>query len=333
MPRRRLTAALASLLVAAAATPADAVPPPGNRLVNSGAEAPGLEGWQGSGFASPAYGTAPGYPTLADAEAHFYGDGTHLFAATTSNAQITQKVELSDLGASIDAGQQPTLWFGGDFGAPGGAADTTQLVVQLLGGGGTPIGGPQVVGAPTAADRGNQTTLLPCIGSVRAPQGTRAVQVSLQALGPPGINTAMADALFVTSQPVAFPAVDDYTVPAQGPGCRTRVRRSPPAAGASSGQTAATVPQRVPKLTSLLVLPQPRRCGKPRMLRFRVADSWRSKVQHVSITARGRQVQIGPRRTTALDGPRRRLLVRFSVKLKDGRSRTGVRRYVNCGGG
>jgi|GEM_PF-6113952 len=60
--------------------------------------------------------------------------------------------------------------------------------------------------------------------------------------------------------------------------------------------------------------------------------SWRSKVQQVSIAARGRQVRVGPYRTTVLRAPSGRLLVRFTVKLKDGRIRTGARRYVNCGG-
>lgn len=323
------TAAVAALIAAMTAMPAQAFSPPGNRIINPGAEAPGLDGWQGAGFAPAAYGSAERYPPLEPVAAQHYGDGTQLFAATQRDAQITQTIHVGDLSASIDAGQRPTLAYGGDFGAQAGSEDTSRITVQPQDDSGAPTADAQIVGQPTAADRDNQTTLLNCIGWLQLPPRTRAVQVTLQALGATATSTAMADSLFLTSERVAIPAISESTVPAQGPGCRTRIPRPLPSLGTTDPRPMMSA-RPVPKLTSLLLLPAARRCGKPPVLRFRVATNWRSKVEQMTIAARGRRLQAGPHRWTLLRGPTDRLLVRFTVRLKDGRVRIGARRFVGC---
>lgn len=198
------------------ATAASAFSPPGNRLINPGAEDAALTGWEHTGFSSVAYGSSAAYPPAA--RPGFTGDGTRLFLAGRTGARLLQTVDVTDLAPAIDAGDQQ-LAFGADLGAPAGSVDTIRLTFQTLDAGGQPLGEPIVVGMPTDADRGGQTRIIPCSGSVTAPAGTRAARVTLDAVGAPGPNRAFADAVYVTSEAVGTPAVGER--PAEGPGCRT----------------------------------------------------------------------------------------------------------------
>jgi hypothetical protein len=208
-----VAAAVGLLLIATAAS---AFSPPGNRLINPGAEDAALTGWEHTGFSSVAYGSSAAYPPAA--RPGFTGDGTRLFLAGSTGARLLQTVDVTDLAPAIDAGDQQ-LAFGADLGAPAGSADTIRLTFQTLDAGGQPVGEPIVVGMPTDADRGGQTRIIPCSGGVTAPAGTRAARVTLDAVGAPGPNRAFADAVYVTSEAVGTPAVGER--PAEGPGCRT----------------------------------------------------------------------------------------------------------------
>lgn len=95
---------------------------------------------------------------------------------------------------------------------------------------------------------------------------------------------------------------------------------------------AAAAPPPAPKLTTLLELPAARRCGRDERLRFRVADRWRSKVASLRVSERGRSTTRSARRAISIRGPRagRSILVGLTVRLADGRVRTGQRRFVAC---
>jgi hypothetical protein len=194
--------------------------PSGNRVVNPGAEDADLTGWQQDGFASVEYGSAPRYPP---AERHHFGggDGERLFSASVTGAQLSQAVDVADLAASIDAGDQ-FLYGGADLGAAAGSSDTIEVRFQPLDAAGDALGQPVVIGRPTDADRGGTTRGVPCETGLTPPPGTRGVQLTLVALGQPGANLAFADAIYLTAEAVAIPAVGGFR-PADGPGCRTAV--------------------------------------------------------------------------------------------------------------
>jgi hypothetical protein len=83
------------------------------------------------------------------------------------------------------------------------------------------------IGRPTDADRGGTTRGVPCNTGIHLLAGTRGVQVTLVALGAPGANLAFADAIYLTAEAVANPAVGGFR-PADGPGCRTAVLQPQP---------------------------------------------------------------------------------------------------------
>jgi len=323
--RRSVLAAVVGLSVSIPAG-ALAYPPSQNLLTNPGAEDSLLTGWAGTGWGIDRY-DAPGRPTSAEAARVRYGDGTRLFVAAGAAAQISQTVDLSAHAAEIDA-DRSDVGFGGDFGGQSTTADTSRMTVQHLDAQGA-LGDPITIGGPTAADRDNQTTLLPCRGRTRVPVGTRAMKVTLTGEG----STAMADALYVLPnlgpQPGLLPLP---TVPAQGVGCSTRIPKTDPEITPPPIDTPTQAPaiRRVPKLTSLLSLPAARRCGKPRTLRLKVASSWRSKVKTVTVRARGRDRRLMPTATMTLAGPTRTLLIGFTVTMTDGRVRDGQRRFRAC---
>jgi hypothetical protein len=214
--------------------------PPGNRVVNPGAEEATLTDWEQDGFASVEYGSAARYPP---AERHFFGggDGERLFAASVTGARLSQTVDVADLAASIDAGDQ-FLYGGGDLGAAAGSSDTIELRFQPLDAAGDALGQPVVIGRPTDSDRLGTTRMVPCDTVVRPPPGTRGVALTLLALGAPGDNLAFADAIYLTDQPVAIPAVlvaGDR--PADGPGCRAvpDPQPTPPPPASSCGDPEA----------------------------------------------------------------------------------------------
>jgi hypothetical protein len=223
--RRVGVAALTGVILLAGAVLAQAYPP-GNRVVNPGAEDATLTGWEQDGFASVEYGSAARYPAAARPGFFGGGDGERLFAASVTGARLTQTVEVTDLAASIDAGDQ-VLYGGADLGAAAGSNDTIELTFQPLDASGDLLGQPVVIGRPTNADRGGTTSAVPCETRVGIAPGVRGVQVTLVALGAPGANLAFADAVYLSTQsPPAPPPIERR--PADGPGCRTNIPPEPP---------------------------------------------------------------------------------------------------------
>jgi hypothetical protein len=322
------TTVLAALAVCALATaPAARADPPGNRIVDPGAEDPALSAWQAAGTASVPYGSpnVPVDPGLAGA------GGSRLFAFQTPSASLTQTVDLSDLAPSIDAtGVRVSV--GGTFGASGARTDTAQLTTQPLDAGGTAIGTSRTVGPATPEDRGNATVGTPCNQQLEVPPGTRAVRVDVTSTGgADGANTAFADNLYVTTAEVAFTATGVITAA----GCYRDITSFPSLpAPVPVPPTAPSPPPKtpLPKLAALVSMSTKTKCRKT-PARFRVKPSQRTAVKRLSVTARGRTVTRDPRRSSrylTIAVKTRRTTMKLKVDLLDGRSRTGTVTYRAC---
>ena len=241
---RLAATAVATSVVLVAGAGFAAAYPPGNRVVNPGAEDGTLAGWQSTGFTSEPYGSLARYPPAA--RPGFSGDGVRLFAANTTGARLTQIVDVADLARSIDAGGQQ-LYFGADLGAAAGSSDTIELAFEPLGASGEPLGERVVIGAPTDGDRGGTTSTVPCNTGVTVPPGSRGVRLTLDAIGAPGANLAFADAVYVSTESLAAPPIGGYR-PADGRGCRTSVREPQPAP-TPAPERCATTPMGLRQLT------------------------------------------------------------------------------------
>ncbi len=319
--RRSIAASVLGAVVALSMASSAMAFPPGNRVVDPGAEDPLMGAWQSSGFASVLFGQSPSVPA-----APFLGDGARLFAAQGPNATLAQTVDVADLGAAIDESARGqavpglALRFGAGVGARGPRADLIRIALQPLDGAGGPLADPVVAGPQTPDQRQNLTRLLDCAGTLRPPAGTRAVRITLDAPGgPDGVNTAFADRVYVTAEAADYHGTDPN-------GCqRIDPIATPPSAP-------ARMPTSAPKLTSLVTMSPRTRCRRTAM-RFRVKDAWRSRVRRLSLTAGTRSISHDPRRTARfllLAPPRTTMRVRIRVQLLDGRLRTGTVRYHAC---
>jgi hypothetical protein len=307
--------ALALPLALTAARPAIAAPFQPELLVNGSAE-DGLRGWSGSGFEAITYAGSdvPPFPAPFGSDPP-YPAGERLFSATGDGA-ISQVVDLSDRGGTIDSGEQYLTFgalLGGRDAAPGGA----RLVVQPLDRKHDPLGDPFVLGPPTTRDRQSTTTLMSCFEVSRAPAGTRSVIVRLEAVG-----QGIADDLFLTPQ-----AVPTSTVLILPP------RRPTDAPGCSSYEV---VPGYVPPappppaLQSVVILPAANRCGRRDPLRFTVKPNWRSHVKTLDVRARRTHAVVPPATTVTVTPSRRRLHVSIRVTLPDGERVSGTRTFSGC---
>jgi hypothetical protein len=203
---RVATLALAALLLPAAS--AAAAVPPGNLLVDPGAEAgPGAPddatidvppGWTAVGDATAVqYGASGGFPTTADAAA--LGGGANFFAGGPdgdANA-LTQTVDVSGAATEIDGGGLRAT-VSGDFGGYAGQNDSATLTVTFLSATGAALG---TLASPpvTLADRGGNTALLFRTASGPVPAGTRSLGARLDMVRVDGAyNDGYADNLSVT---------------------------------------------------------------------------------------------------------------------------------------
>lgn len=319
------------IALTAASAPAVAATPSSNRVANPGAEN-GLAGWQGAGFGVASYDAeaiprypAPLFPGDVPGGSHRVFDanlGTQLFSGTTGGA-ISQIVDLADLADVIDSGNQD-LSFGGLLGGRRGQTGAARIVIQALDAAGAQVGSAYAVGNPSDRDRQSQTASLSCVSSLKAPVGTRRVQVRLEAVG-----QGLADDVFVSPTPTARPAVGPppgFGIrPADGPGCEGELVRT-----TTENPLRPRPNKPTPSLGSLLMMPAANRCGRPGPLLFRVRRNWRSQVKSVQATARGRRVVRSANSTIRIAAPRRTLRVALRVRMRDGRQRSGIRAFVGC---
>ncbi len=320
--RIALVVAVALAGALAAARDATAVQPkfgvPGNLILNPGAEDDlGLVQWEGGGFRQATYGESRAVAPLEFGLASNFR--ATFFGAQAAGALITQRVDLSRpvYMRLIDAGNV-RITYGGAFGGQAGREETAWIVLAPLDETGAPIGPPQIVGGPSNADRRGRTTLLDCTGRFTLPRYVRAMQVTLHATGTAdGSSTAAADGLFATMSQYAFAAGP----PTATPGC----------VGPQPALPAVTRP---PLIRSVVRIPRRNRCGRPDRIRFRVRNEWSMRVTRIVVRSRGKRATLlGGQLAQAIriPGPKRRMLVRVTAVLSDGRVSSGRVRFRACG--
>jgi hypothetical protein len=214
-------AAAAALCGATLLLPSAAAQTGGNRLANPGGEdaagAPDAQtilappSWETTaGFTAVQYG-APDFPTTA--ESARIGGGANLLAGGPDNAlaTATQIVDVTNDAAAIDAGRvQATL--SAHLGGYQSQDDAATVTAVFRSTAGAELGRTRI-GPVTAADRGNQTSLLPRSGSASVPAGTRAIQVVVTATRSAGsYNDGYADNVRLELGPGVPPPVVGVSV-------------------------------------------------------------------------------------------------------------------------
>lgn len=216
--RRLLTAfALVVLLGACAgAARAGAAVPSGNLLQNPGAEdgacssssdanSPSqtvpIPGWTTtSSFVVVCYSSNV---TLDPSTADTIGGGSAYFmGGVDSSTTATQTVDVSSAATDIDAGGvQANL--SGYLGGYSTQEDNMVVLAEFLSGAGQPLG-TMTIGPVTAADRNNQSALVPRSATAAVPKNTRSILVQMNATRSYGTdNDAAADNLSLTLSSVS----------------------------------------------------------------------------------------------------------------------------------
>jgi hypothetical protein len=160
----------------------------------------------------PVFGTVPTF--LSSDYAEGIGGATNYFAGGPDNSAsaATQVIDLESdaaLDAQIDGGQQLAT-LSADLGGSGAGPAEMTVTAGFLSAEGTSLGSLSI-GPVSAADRNDQTELLPRTASVLIPKTTRTIDVTMNAQGGTAnqYNTAFADNLSLTISPntVTFPRV------------------------------------------------------------------------------------------------------------------------------
>jgi hypothetical protein len=185
--RVSLATLAAALLFAASAS---AAIPPGNLVVNPGAEAgagaadssaqPPLPGWTvESTFTAVKYG-APAFLTLEDGAR--LGGGVNFFAGGPGGAvsAASQTINVSVAAAEIDGGKASAS-LSALIGGYDGQEDQATVAATPLNSAGLGIAPATTLGPVTQADRAAVTNLLPRSTTFAVPSGTRAISVRITA--------------------------------------------------------------------------------------------------------------------------------------------------------
>ena len=162
----------------------------GNLLVNAGGEAAAGAGTFQAIVPIPSWTTAGsftsvqyGFGAAADlnaADSAALGGGQNYFAGGPgASGTAEQTVDVSSFGVAIDAGAKD-VEIAGSFGGYADQLDSISFTATFLDGSSAPLG-TLVVNGPSAADRGNESKLLPRSATTRVPSGTRAIRMVLAA--------------------------------------------------------------------------------------------------------------------------------------------------------
>ncbi|MEC7239644.1 MAG: alkaline phosphatase family protein [Myxococcota bacterium] len=152
-----------------------------------------IPGWNDPGYLTVIRYDAPdGFPRSSDAGPEDRGDGFFAGGGVSSDTQMSQRVDVSNLGFEIDSGVNYTL--GAHLGGYADQGDRAVLSVRFLGENGEELGNARV-GPVRAVDRGGSTGLLERETTGVVPQGTRLVEATLQMLHSSGYNDGYADNL------------------------------------------------------------------------------------------------------------------------------------------
>lgn len=170
-----------------------------NLLKDPGAELGGYGDWEtANGFAIEAYG-AENRPSKAVGDS--IGGGADVFAGGSDAQQssATQTVAVGAQAKAIDGGAS-TARLAGHLGGVDDEGDYAEVTAEFLpADGDAALGAPVKIGPVTAAERGNQTALLPRSASGAVPPGTRRIRVTITATRVFGVYTdGYADNLSLT---------------------------------------------------------------------------------------------------------------------------------------
>jgi hypothetical protein len=237
--RVSLATLAAALLLAA---PASATLPPGNIVVNPGAEAAAgatdsekqvpLPGWTVTGpFTAVAYDT-PAFLTKDDATR--LGGGANFFAGGPDGDVNTASQLINVSGAAPEITKGVTGTLSALIGGFSSQDDAATVSAQPLDAAGAPIAPPTVLGPVSSADRGGITNLLPRSAQVSIPLDTRLIAVTITATRTAGqYNDGYVDNVSFTfrGSPVAGQSVGarpvSGTVLVRAPGGSTFVPLDP----------------------------------------------------------------------------------------------------------
>jgi hypothetical protein len=214
---RLLATVAAMLLPAVFAAPAHAVLPPGNVVVNGDAEAgpgagnasdhPDVPGWTViPNFTAVMYGTAGGFPTVA--EAPTIGGGRNFFAGGPDAgfgdiSGATQQVDVSGAAPEIDAGNVNAI-LSADIGGFADQDDSANVAAVFSDADGQSFNGALAVEPATAEQRGGRTGFLERVACTSISPGARSVFVQVIAQRvTPSYNDGYVDniALRLTTSP------------------------------------------------------------------------------------------------------------------------------------
>jgi len=150
-------------------------------------------GWYDPGYLTVLQYDAPdGFPTSKDPGpddrgANFFGGG-----GVSYDTELSQLIDVEALALPIDSGA--TYLLSGWLGGYAGQDDRASFTVAFLDPGGTNIGS-ATIGPIWALERGDQTGLLYVETTGTVPQGTRQMEVTLDAIWDSGYNDGYADNL------------------------------------------------------------------------------------------------------------------------------------------
>ncbi|HEX8256944.1 MAG TPA: Ig-like domain-containing protein, partial [Allosphingosinicella sp.] len=147
------------------------------------------------------YATGGADPTLLNSgdDSAPIGGGNDFFTGGPGGASsaVSQTIDVSGEAARIDGGDMIAN-MSGFFGGFMAQEDTMTMTVRFLDANGDELDSAEL-GGPSAADRGNETKLLPYAGAASIPVGTRTIEVVLSATNSEGDSTdGYADRLSLT---------------------------------------------------------------------------------------------------------------------------------------
>jgi hypothetical protein len=150
-------------------------------------------GWYDPGYLTVVQYDAPdGFPASTDPGPDDRGSNFFAGGGVGYDTEISQLIDVESLSESIARGLDYTLsaWLGGYYNQD----DRAQLTVSFMDQGGTELGS-ATIGPIDAQDRSDQTSLIYTETTGTVPQGTRQVEVTLDAVWSTGYNDGYADNL------------------------------------------------------------------------------------------------------------------------------------------
>lgn len=150
-------------------------------------------GWYDPGYLTVIQYDAPdGFPASKDPGPEDRGANFFAGGGVSYDTELSQLIDVDAIALAIDSGA--TYLLSGWLGGYAGQDDRASFTVTFLDPGGTHLGS-ATIGPIWASERGDQTGLLYVETMGTVPQGTRQVEVTLEAIWDSGSNDGYADNL------------------------------------------------------------------------------------------------------------------------------------------